>query len=97
MVRQVTALLAHELVMQAAVGHVAATVVRAEGKLFGTRVLLVRLLLFMVLLCSIVIIVELARVLADCILDVGHCMRQSLHTGVSHLLIQVARALIAVM
>ena len=60
---KVAALLTDKLVMQAAVSHVAAAMVRAEGLLLGARILLVRLLLFVVTLCPIVIVEQLAGVL----------------------------------
>lgn len=44
MVGQITALLAHQLVMQTAVGHIAASMVRTQSQLATrTRILLVRL------------------------------------------------------
>lgn len=60
MVRQVTALLANELVVQAAVGDVISSVVRAQRKVLWTRVLLVRLLLLvMAMLLHGLVVVDL--------------------------------------
>ena len=98
MVRQVAALFADELVVQAAVGHVAAPVVRAEGQLLRTRVLLVRLLVFDLIAHSNIIIdlmtgVDLLLLLRDTSHGIANAMR--VHgTVTDHLLIQITRSLV---
>ena len=49
MVRQITALLADQLIMQAAVSDIATPVVGAQGQLLWSRILLVRLLIFVMI------------------------------------------------
>ena len=72
--------------MQAAVGYVASSMVRTEGLLLGARILLVRLLVF-VLISSARVVVDLTRM--DLLL--AHWVHRPV---ASHLLIHITRPLV---
>ena len=92
MVRQIAALFADEFVVQATVGYVASSMVRTEGLLLGARILLVRLLVF-VLISSAHVIIHLTRV--DLLLAHRIANAMWVHrTVANHLLIHITRSFV---